>query len=112
MLTYTQILLRALRISGLLILVNVLVVILLRAIIGPLELFGDLLLVETPLLFFLAGIVDFGSSLSFAQFRKMISGSEREFRPELRKEAERRALIFVVSGAILFMIMVLLAIVV
>lgn len=101
--------LRAFRISGLLVVVNGLVVLLVRAIINPLELFGDLLLIEVSALFLLAGIVDFGSSLSFAQFRKALSGSKHEFRPELRKEAERRALVLVVSGATLFVIMVVLA---
>ena len=73
------------------------------------ELFGDLLLVETSLLFLLAGVVDFGSSLGFAQFRKLIAGSKEAFTLKLRKEAERRALIFVASGATLFIIMVFLA---
>lgn len=109
MFTYTQVVLRSFRISGTLLVVNGLVAVLLREIIHPLELFGDLLLVETSLLFLLAGILDFGSSLSFAQFRKLIRGSNEAFTLELRKEAERRALIFVASGATLFIILVFLA---
>jgi hypothetical protein len=108
-LTYTQVVLRSFRISGTLLVVNGLAVILLKGIIHPLELFGDLLLVETSLLFLLAGIVDFGSSLGFAQFRKLIGGSKEAFTLGLRKEAERRALIFVASGVTLFIIMVFLA---
>ena len=102
--------LRAFRISGIVILVDVLLLILLRSIINPLELFGDLLLIQASALFILAGIVDFGYSLGFAQFRKMISGSKHEFKSELRTEAERRALVLVVSGVTLFVIMVFLAV--
>lgn len=111
MLTHTQVVLRAFRISGTLLLVNGLAVILLKEIIHPLELFGDLLLVETSSLFLLAGIVDLGSSLGFAQFRKLIRGSKETSTFVLRKEAERRALVFVASGATLLSIMVVLALV-
>jgi hypothetical protein len=39
----------------------------------------------------------------------MISGSKEPFTLELRKEAERRALVLVASGATLFIIMIFLA---
>jgi hypothetical protein len=68
-----------------------------------------MLLVETALLFLLGGIVDYGSSSSFVHFRKSVFSSKETFSPDKRKEAERRALALVGSGAILLGVLILLA---
>jgi hypothetical protein len=75
----------------------------------PFEVVGDLLLIETAILFILAGIIDFGSSLGVAQFRRTLFRTKEGFSPSGRKDAERRALILVAAGAILFLLLLLLA---
>jgi ABC-type phosphate transport system permease subunit len=84
----------------------------LRNLLYTYEVLGDLLLIETAALFLMAGIVDFGSSLGFVQFRRTMSSSKESFSltSSERKDSEKRALVFVFSGATLFLILVLLAI--
>ena len=110
MLTYTQVLQRSLKIATALLLIDGLVGFLLATIINPVELFGDMLLVETALLFLLAGIVDYGSSVGFVQFRKSIFSSKETYSPDKRKDVERRAVALVGSGAILLGVLILLAV--
>jgi hypothetical protein len=103
------VLFRSLKISAFLVLVDGLIGILLRGIIYPLETFGDMLLVEAAVLFLLAGIIDFGASVGFAQFRKSLLLSREAYSPEKRKESERRAIALAGSGACLLAILILLA---
>ena len=111
MLTYTQVLLRSLKISASLLLINVLTTFLVRDVVYPLEIFGDMLLVEIALLFLLAGFVDFGTSVALVQFRKSVFASKETFSAEKRKEAERRAIALVGSGLILLAILIILAVI-
>jgi hypothetical protein len=106
-LTYTQVLQRSLKIATALLLIDGLVGFLLSAIIYPVELFGEMLLVETALLFLFAGIVDYGSSVGFVQFRKSIFSSKETYSPDRRKAVERRAVALVGSGAILLGVLIL-----
>jgi hypothetical protein len=108
-LTYTQVLFRSIKISAALVLLDGLIGIFLRGIIYPIETFGDILLVEAAVLFLLAGIVDFGTSVGFAQFRKSLLLSKQAYSPEKRKESERRAIQLACSGALLLAILILLA---
>jgi hypothetical protein len=108
-LTYAQVLQRSLKIATALLLIDGLVGVVLSTIIYPVELFGDMLLLETALLFLFAGIVDYGSSSGFIQFRKAVFSSKETFSPDKRKEAERRAVALVGSGAILLGVLILLA---
>ena len=115
MLTYTQVLYRSLKISAILLVVDWIGVFLFRSHIYPYEFFGDLLLIETAALFLVAGILDLGSSVGFAGFRKLFftqtrRASEESFSASKRKDTERRALVLVVSGSTLFVILVLLAV--
>lgn len=112
MLTYSQVVLKSLKISGMLLVIDFLGELLLRNLLYSYEVLGDLLLIETAALFLMAGIVDFGSSPGFIQLRRTMSSSKDSFSPipSQRKDSERRALVFVFSGTTLFLILVLLAI--
>ena len=107
--TYQQIVLKSLKMSGALLVIDFLASFLLRNYLYPFEVLGDLLLVETAVLFLTAGIIDFGSSLGFVQFKKTMGSSKEPFSAEKRKEMERRALVFVVSGSTLLGFLVLFA---
>ena len=67
-------------------------------------------MVETALLFLLAGFVDFGTSVAFVQFRKSVFASKETFSAQKRKDAERRAMALVGSGTSLFAILIILAV--
>ncbi len=101
---------RSLKVSGILLVLDMLSAFLLRGSIYPLETFGDMLLVETALLFLLAGFVDFGTSVAFVQFRKSVFASKEIFSAQKRKDAERRAIALVGSGMSLFAILIILAV--
>lgn len=75
------------------------------------EIVGDLLALEVAVLFVVAGILDFSSSVAVAQFRSRVLASKEGFSASKRKDIERRALVFVISGIALFAILVLLAVV-
>src|SRR5208282_3953712 len=109
-LTYPQIVLISLKISGSLLVIDFLASFLLRNYVYPFEVLGDLLLIETAVLFLTAGIVDFGSSLGFVQFKKAMVSSKEPFSAAKRKDMERRALVFVASGSTLLGLLVLFAI--
>jgi len=74
----------------------------------PMDVTGNLLLLEAAALFILAGIVDFGSSVGIVEFRRAIFSTKEEFSPSKRKDAERSALVFLAAGAMLFATMLLL----
>lgn len=115
MLTYVHVLKRSVGISGALLLLDLLLEFLLKPFLGPFEVLGDLLLAETALLFLTAGLIDFGSSLGFVNFRRAIRirtfVPSEPFSLERRKNAERRALVLVASGSTLFAILIFLGIV-
>jgi len=108
-LSYTQVIFRSVKISVTLLLLDSVIAFLLRDIIYPFETFGDMLLIETASLFLLAGFIDFGASVSFVQFRKLVFTSNETFSSIKRKEAERRAMGLVGSGIILLAFLVALA---
>lgn len=70
------------------------------------ETIGDLVLVEVAILFILAGLVDFASSVGMAQLRKSFIRGERGYSASRHKESERRASVLVVAGLILFLLLV------
>ena len=74
------------------------------------ESFGDMILVEVAILFVLAGLMDFGSSIGMAQFRKVFSSSKESYSASKRKDSERRAFVFLFAGLILFSILIAAAI--
>ena len=74
------------------------------------ESIGDMMLVEVAILFVLAGLMDFGSSIGMAQFKKVFSSSKESYSASKRKDSERRALVFLFAGLILFLILIAAAI--
>jgi hypothetical protein len=79
--------------------------------LGFVEILGDLMLVEVGVLFVLAGLIDFASSIGAAQFRKTILKSKEGYSDSKHKESERRASIALIAGVILFLLLILAAIV-
>ena len=75
---------------------------------SPIGVIGDLMLAEVAVLFILAGILDFASSIGMAQFRKTFLSSNEDYSPEKRKERERTAAIFLFTGLVLLAAMILL----
>jgi len=69
---------------------------------------GDLLLVEVAALFVGAGILDISSSVGMAGLRKLLS-LDVEYSPAKRKKVERNAMVFLLTGFLLFVAMILLA---
>jgi len=72
------------------------------------ETLGDMMLIEVAVLFIIAGLVDFYSSVGAVQFR-MILGSKQEYSSSGHKDAEKKALVFLIAGVILLSVMVTLA---
>jgi hypothetical protein len=73
------------------------------------EVMGDLMLVEVALLFLLAGLLDFSTSIGAAQFRKTILGSKQGYSSSRHKEAEGKAVVFFVAGLIIFLTLIIFA---
>lgn len=76
--------------------------------VSPIGVAGDLMLAEVALFFIIAGILDFASSVGMAQFRKAFLASKEAYSPEKRKERERTAMVFLFTGMVLLIAMVLL----
>ena len=76
-LTFSQIVLSSLKMSGAFLVIDLLASYLLRIYVYPIETLGDLMLFEAAALFLIAGIIDFGSSLGFIQFKKVLASSKR-----------------------------------
>ena len=74
------------------------------------EIMGDLMLIEVAILFVLAGLLDVGTSIGAAQFRKTILGSKEGYSSSKHKDAERTALLYFLGGMILFLILIVFAI--
>ena len=74
------------------------------------EVIGDLMLVEVAILFLVAGLIDFASSVGSVQFRKSILGSKQEYSQSAHKEAERKAAVLVLAGVFMFIVLTVVAI--
>ena len=74
------------------------------------ETFGDFMLLEVAVLFVLAGLMDFSSSLGAVQFRRTILHARQEYSASKHKEVERKAAVFLLGGLIIFLGLVVLAI--
>ncbi|HXZ91184.1 MAG TPA: hypothetical protein VEG61_08985 [Candidatus Dormibacteraeota bacterium] len=73
------------------------------------EVVGDLMLVEVALLFLLAGLLDFFTSIGAAQFRKTFLGSKQGYSSSKHKEAEKKAVVFFLGGLIIFLMLIILS---
>jgi hypothetical protein len=103
--------LRALKIAGFLLLVDSLIAVMPFSTIidlSPNGVMGDLMLGEVAVLFIIAGILDFSSSIGMAQVRKTFLSSKEDYSPEIRKEKERTAMVFLFTGLVLLVAMILL----
>lgn len=109
-LTYSQVAVKSLKISSVFLVLDSLGDFLLRNYVNSYSVLGDLLLIESAALFLVAGLIDFGSSLGFVQFRRVMSSSTELFSASKRKDSESRALALIFSGATLFGVLVFLAI--
>ena len=70
------------------------------------EVAGDLMLVEVAVLFIVAGLLDFSTSIGAAQFRKTIFAAKQGYSAARHKEAGWKALVFFLAGLILLLILV------
>lgn len=110
MLTFPTIVGRTLRIVGVLLLADGLTAFALTFLSYRfIETLGDFMLAEVAILFILAGLLDFSKSIGALQLKKMILGSKQEYSASVHKEAEKKALVFLLSGVILLSILVALA---
>jgi len=75
------------------------------------EVMGDFMLFEVAVLFLLAGLIDFSSSVGAAHFGKALFGSSQEYSALAHKEAGRKALMLVLAGTFMFLILVAFAVV-
>ena len=78
--------------------------------VSPIGVAGDLMLAEVALFFIVAGILDSASSVGMVQFRKTFLSSKEEYSPEKRKQRERTAMVFLFTGMMLLVAMVLLTV--
>ena len=111
MLTFPKVLTRSLMIAAGAILGDGLVSIGMTLVgFGFVETIGDLMLVEVAFLFLVAGLIDFSSSVGAAEFRKTLLHSRQEYSQSAHKEAERRALVFVSAGILIFATLIVVAV--
>lgn len=111
MLTFLTILGRSLRILGGLLFTDGLVAYGLTFLrYRFIETVGDFMLVEVAVLFLLAGLLDFSSSIGAVEFRKTILGSKQEYSSSAHKDAERKASVFFLGGMILLSMLIIMAI--
>jgi len=73
------------------------------------EVIGDLMLIEVAILFMLAGLLDFFTSIGAAQLRKILLGSKQGYSSSRHKEAEKKALVYFLGGLIIFLILIVFA---
>ena len=71
------------------------------------EVQGDLMLVEVAILFLVAGLIDFASSVGAVEFRKTLLHSKQEYSQSAHKEAGRRALVLVIAGILILGVLIL-----
>ncbi len=70
------------------------------------ESLGDLMLAEVAVLFILAGVLDFASSIGVAQFRKTFLASKQGYSSSKHKASHRNASVLLVAGFILLAILI------
>jgi len=70
------------------------------------EVIGDLMLGEVAILFIVAGLLDFGSSIGMIQFRRVVLASKEIYSSSKHKESERRASVLCLTGLFLFLILI------
>jgi hypothetical protein len=75
------------------------------------EAVGDLMLVEVAILFLVAGLIDFSSSVGAVQFRKAVLGSKQEYSQSAHKDAERKAAVLVLAGVFMFVVLTVVAVI-
>jgi uncharacterized membrane protein len=110
MLTFLTILSRSLRIAGGLLFADGLAAYGLTFLSYRfIEIIGDSMLIEVAILFMIAGLLDFSSSIGAVQFRKTILGSKQEYSSSAHKEAEKKASVFFLVGVILLLVLVVVA---
>ena len=112
MLPFLRIVVKSLRIAVIaIVLDSILAYVIMLYGFGFVEIFGDLMLVETAILLIIAGLIDFSSSIGAAQLRRVILHSKQEYSDAAHKEAERRAFAFFIAGLVLFATLIALAII-
>jgi hypothetical protein len=74
------------------------------------EAIGDLMLVEVAILFLVAGLIDFSSSVGAVQFRRAVLGSKQDYSQPAHKEAERKAAVLVLAGLFMFVLLTVVAV--
>jgi hypothetical protein len=110
MLTFLVILGKSLRIAGVLLSADyVLAYVLTFLGYSFVETIGDFMLLEAAILFILAGLLDFSSSIGATQFRKTLLHSKQEYSSLRHKEVERRAAVFFLGGLVIFVVLVIFA---
>jgi hypothetical protein len=110
MLTFLTIVGRSIRVVAVLLAVDFLLAYALTLLsYGFVEALGDFILLEAAILFILAGLLDFGSSIGATQFRKVLLGSKEDYSPARHREAERKAAVFFVGGLVLLLLLVIFA---
>jgi hypothetical protein len=70
------------------------------------ESLGDLMLAEVAVLFILAGVLDFASSIGVAQFRKTFLGSKQGYSSSKHKASHQSASVLLITGLILLAILI------
>lgn len=78
--------------------------------ISFIEIMGDMMLIEVAILFLIAGVIDFSTSVGAAHLRKALFGSESEYSSSAHKESGRRALVLVLAGIVMFALLIAVAI--
>jgi len=76
------------------------------------EIMGDLMLIEVAMLFLVAGVIDFSSSVGGVHLRNAVLGSKQEYSSSAHKETGRKALALVVAGTLMFVILIAIGIVI
>jgi uncharacterized membrane protein YidH (DUF202 family) len=76
------------------------------------ETMGDLMLIEVAVLFLVAGVIDFSSSVGGVHLRRAVLGSRQEYSPSTHRDKGRKALVLVVAGTIMFLILIFVGIVI
>lgn len=110
MLTFLTILGRSVKVAGGLLAADLAAAYTLTLLSYPfIESMGDFMLVEAAILFILAGLLDFSSSIGGTQFRRVVLGSKEEYSSSRHKEIEKRAAVFIMGGLIMLMMLVVFA---
>ncbi len=110
MLTLLRILLRSLELAAVLLVADCVAAYASTSLgFAFIEILGDLMLVEVGVLFVVAGLIDFASSIAVAQFRKTVLRSKQGYSPSGHKESQHRASVSLVTGLILLLLLIIAA---